>query len=97
MFPFIESEDKLYKSIEKGTIKYIAQLLVIIKVEERLTKIDFIVILIINGYYDRIVKSDVKVALEVNKTLEAYISFLPPRGQELILTSREEDSDPISV
>ena len=97
MFPFIESEDKLYKSIERGTIKYIAQLLVIIKVEERLTKIDFIVILIINGYYDRIVKSDVKVALEVNKTLEAYISFLPPRGQELILTSREEDSDPISV
>ena len=38
-----------------------------------------------------------KVTLAVNKPLEAYISFLPPRGQELILTSREEASDSIAV
>ncbi len=42
-------------------------------------------------------KTDVNVTLEVNKTLEAYISFLPSKGRELIHTSREEDSDSMAV
>ena len=37
------------------------------------------------------------MALEENNTLEAYISFLPNKGRELIYTSREQDSEPLSI